>query len=208
MPLRVPPGRAGRPWLAHRIDVARRGAEVLDQKHQALLREQLRLRGLLAETESEWDACARVAGTWLRRAALLAGERRLRLARFYARGSAHIELTWRNSLGVVYPADAQLTLPDAPDFAALGGSSALVDAAAAHRLALEAAARLGAARMAYERVTAELERAARRLRAIEHRWLPEHERALAALELGLDEGEREDAARIRWVRRNLAGRRP
>ena len=44
-----------------------------------------------------------------------------------------------------------------------------------------------------------------RLRAIEHRWIPEHERALAALELALDEADREDTIRVRWVVRRRDG---
>ena len=39
MPLRVPPGRAGRLWLVRRLEIARRGVNVLDQKRQALVRE-------------------------------------------------------------------------------------------------------------------------------------------------------------------------
>ena len=39
MRVRHPPGRAGRPWLAHRLEVARRGAELLEEKQRALLRE-------------------------------------------------------------------------------------------------------------------------------------------------------------------------
>ena len=87
---------------------------------------------------------------------------------------------------------------------ALGGGSALVYAAAAYRSALAAAGRFAAARLAHERVGAELRATTRRLRAVERRWIPQHEAALAALELALDEGEREEAARIRWIVRHQA----
>jgi hypothetical protein len=52
--LRPPPGRAGRLWLLHRIDSGHRGGEVLDQKRQALLREEARLRGEVERAEAEW----------------------------------------------------------------------------------------------------------------------------------------------------------
>jgi vacuolar-type H+-ATPase subunit D/Vma8 len=204
MALRVPAGRAGRPWLARRIEVAERGAEVLEQKRQALLREQARLEGTLAEATREWDDKARLAATWLRRAAVLSGERPLALARLYAGPPAQVELAWRNALGVVYPAEARVELPEPPHgLAALGGSSALVSAATAHRDALRAAARFAAAKAARDRIGTELRRTNRRLRAIERIWLPAHERALAELELSLDEGEREEAARRRWIGRRL-----
>ena len=80
-----------------------------------------------------------------------------------------------------------------------GGSAALAYAAQAHGRALEAAARVGAVWTAHRRASEELRATTQRLRAIERRWIPEHERALAALELALDEADREDTARVRWV---------
>jgi vacuolar-type H+-ATPase subunit D/Vma8 len=176
--------------------------EVLDQKRQALLREQQRLAETLATAEGEWHERAREASTWLRRASLLGGERPLRIARAHASEEAHVQLVWRNTLGVLHPEDVRVALP-AAEALPPGGTSALAHAVAAHRRALEAAASFGAARVAHELVMAELRRTTRRLRAIERRWLPAHERALAELELALDEGEREDSARIRWAVRRL-----
>jgi V/A-type H+-transporting ATPase subunit D len=200
MRLRLPPGRAARLWLLHRIDTARRGYDVLDEKRRALLREEEQARVRAGEAERAWAESAAEARRWLLRASVLAGERPLRLARSYAGGPAEVELTWRNTLGVVNPAAAALSLPPPGRSAAFVGTSALVLAAEAHRRALEAAARLAVARETHERVAAELERTVRRLRAIERRWLPRHEGALESLELRLDEEEREESLRLRWAR--------
>ena len=195
--LRLPPGRAGRLWLLHRIDSGTRGDEVLDQKRQALLREELRLRGEVERAEDEWRHRAAEAAAWLRRAAVLGGERALELACFYAGGGAEVELVWRNTLGVVHPAEARVSQWEGrPPFV---GSPALAPATTAHRRALEAAARFAVARASHESVAAELALTARRLRTIERRWLPEHRDALQALELRLDEEEREESTRIRWI---------
>lgn len=200
MPLRVPPGRAGRPWLLHRLEVARRATDVLRQKRQALLQRQRELAAQLAAAKAEWDASAREAADWLARATVLSGMRHLRLAAFHRGGTASVRVRWRNSLGVVHPVDAEVDLPAPIDVAALGGSSTVALAVDAHRRALEVAARYAAARSAHDRVSRELARTSRRVRAIERRWIPQHERALGALELGLDEVEREEAGRVRWVR--------
>ena len=197
MALRPPPGRAGRLWLLHRIDSGRRGGEVLDQKRQALLREEARLRGEAARAEAEWRERAAEAAAWLRRAAVLGGERALGLACFYAGGSAEVELVWLNTLGVSHPAEARLSPGE--ERAPFLGTQALVPAAEAHRRALESAARLGAVSASHRRVAAELALTARRLRTIERRWLPEHEGALHELALRLDEEEREELARVRWT---------
>ncbi|HTS72322.1 MAG TPA: V-type ATP synthase subunit D [Gaiellaceae bacterium] len=207
MPLRLPTGRAGRPWLVRRLATARRGAEVLDQKRQALLRLERRLAELLSEAEADWLEAAREAETWLARAAVIGGERALELAAFYSREPARIEIAWRRTLGLAYPAEAAVTHAPAPDLSALGGSSALVYAGAAHRSALAAAAAFATTRLAHERAAAELKATTRRLRAVERRWIPRHEEALAALELALDEGEREEAARIRWIARRQPAKR-
>jgi vacuolar-type H+-ATPase subunit D/Vma8 len=98
----------------------------------------------------------------------------------------------------VYPADVEVEVPPPPDVSALGGGTTLVLAAGAHRQALQAAADHGAAKLALDRVRHELRTTTRRLRAVEKRWIPEHEAALAALELALDEGERQESARVRW----------
>lgn len=208
MPLRVPPGRMGRPWLARRLDIARRGADVLDEKRRALLALARRLAEIAEEAAREWERASREAEVWLDRARVIGGERALERAAFYSREPARIEIEWRRTLGVAYPADADVSFPDPPDLSALGSSSALVSAAAAHRAALQAGARCGAARVALARVSAELRTTTRRLRALERRWIPQHEAALAALVLSLDESEREEAARVRWLIRRGGERGP
>ncbi len=201
MRLQVPPGRAGRPWLTRRLEIAGRGADVLDEKRRALLREQRRLAVLVADTREAWERAAAEAERWLLRAALEGGERGLELAGAYVPWPAQVHVSWRNSLGVVFPEDAEVELPLSPLLVAPGGGSSLAYAVLAHREAVETAARHGAARAGYELVSAELVSTLRRLRAIERRWIPAHEAALAALTLALDETEREDAARVRWVSR-------
>jgi V/A-type H+-transporting ATPase subunit D len=204
MRLRPPPGRAGRMWLLRRLAVAQRGKDVLEQKRRALRHRIEQISEELEEARREWESEAVEAETWWQRAAVLAGERPLELARASSPGPAEITITWRNTLGVVYPDSVKVALPQGELFPA-GGSAALAYAAQAHGRALEAAARLGAVQTAHRRALEELRATTQRLRAIERRWIPEHERALAALELALDEADREDTARVRWVVRRRDG---
>lgn len=203
MRLRVPPGRPGRLWLRRRLAVAHRGHDVLEQKQHALRRQLERVEELREEARREWEARATDAERWWQRAALLAGERPLELACGAAHGRAEVDVAWRNALGVVYPSDALVSLPAAEAFPA-GGSAALAYAAEAHRRALEAAAGLGAAELAHDLTARELRTTTQRLRALERRWIPEHERVLREVELALDESDREEAARVRWVIRRHA----
>jgi V/A-type H+-transporting ATPase subunit D len=198
MKIRHPPGRAGRPWLAHRLDVATRGAELLDDKQRALLRERARLLPTLARAREQWNRLAGEAEAWLIRAALLGGERALALAAPEDGAPASVTVRWQTILGVTCPVDAQVDGP-APGGAALGASAALIEAARAHRHALEAAARVAVAERALTLVESELRATSLRRNAIRHRWIPAHERALTDLDRALEELEREDAARVRSI---------
>jgi V/A-type H+-transporting ATPase subunit D len=202
--IRTPPGRAGRLWLLRRLAVARRGHDVLEHKRQALLRQLERLEELLDDARRAWQERAREAELWWQRAAVLAGERPLELASSAVPGRAEVNLVWRNALGVVYPSEANVAVPRG-EFFPSGGSAALPYAAQAHTRALEAGAQLGATELARERTARELQATTLRLRALERRWIPEHERALHEVELALDESEREESARVRWVIRRLSG---
>jgi V/A-type H+-transporting ATPase subunit D len=198
MAIRVPPGRAGRIWLLRRLEVARRGADVLDQKRRSLLRERQRLAERLVLAATDWEFAARAAAAWNARAHALAGQRRLRLDALHS-GAATVSVTWRNMLGVLVPIDARFEPGGTPDFVALGGGAGVALSAQAHTEALSAAAAYAAARAAHEAIASELAATTLRLRAIEKRWIPDHEAALKTLELTLDENELADIARARWA---------
>ena len=79
MKVRHPPGRAGRPWLAHRLQVARRGAELLHEK-QPRCSARPTGWGRSPRARRDWEQRAREAELWLARAAMLGGERQLDFA--------------------------------------------------------------------------------------------------------------------------------
>jgi V/A-type H+-transporting ATPase subunit D len=171
-----------------RLEVARRGAEVLEQKRSTLLRERLHVEAQLAGAAADWQRASTAASAWNARATAATGPRALRLAALEAEAAA-VTVTWHNILGVVIPASAAVP----------GGSAAVRLAAEAHAVALGSAAALAALQAASDAIEAELRRTVRRLRAIEHRWIPRHEAALRRLELSLEESELADIARTRWA---------
>jgi V/A-type H+-transporting ATPase subunit D len=197
--VRHPPGRAGRPWLAHRLAVARRGAGVLDEKHRALLRERSRLEPLAERAAGEWRARAAAAQRQLTRALVLGGERQLEAAAAGGPEAAEVSVRWRTIFGVACPEGAAVASHADPLLSARGGSAALLAAAEAHRRALEAAAALAVAEGALRRIDEELRTTSLRRNAVERRWIPAHEAALTALDVALEEGEREDGMRVRWA---------
>ena len=89
-------------------------------------------------------------------------------------------------MGAQLPRAEAIDIPEPTPLSALGASSAAVLLARAGSEAARAAARYAIAQRADAELSAELGRAARRLRALRDRWIPQHEQALAALDLTLD----------------------
>ena len=199
MALRIPPGRAGRTWLLARLEVAHRGAELLDRKRQVLLGEQARIRAEAERARRDWNEAIAEVETWTSRAGIVDGAGRLELLARHAHDRACTEVSWLNFMGARIPRAELVDVPELPAVSALGGSSATVLLARACCEGTRAAIRHATAERAESELSAELGRTARRLRALRERWIPQHERALAALDLALDEAQREQAMRIRWL---------
>lgn len=202
MNVRHPPGRAGRLWLEHRIQVATTGADLLDKKRRALLQEHRRLRVLAHETEQAWTAAAYEADTWVNRAAVLAGEEKLAMMAA-AHPRAEVTVRWRSSMGVAFASEAHVDLGSSPPIAS-GGSAAADEAIPAARRAVDAAVNDAVAQSALKRIGRELAVTSRRHRALEHRWLPALAFAAARLADALEEIEREEATRILWAKQHQA----
>ena len=179
MPLRIPPGRAGRTWLRQRVASARNAADLLDHKRRELESELARLGTILTQQSDRWRQASANARLWLNRLDATAGARAFRIAAALESAVADARLEWRQVMGVRYPVDFDLVLPAAPAIALLDGGAALSVAIGAYRTATEAAVAHAVARTAHARVRAEYERTVRRLRALQLRAIPAHERHFA-----------------------------
>ncbi len=187
----VPPGRAGKLWLTRRLQVARRGADLLDRKLRILQGDLDRFRDAAARTAAEWDRCCADAEQWLVRASLLGGERAVRLA---ADGQlATVTIPYAVTMGVRHPASPACAIP-AP---LTWDGPTLARTRQAHAAALQAAVQHAAAAEAVRVIEAETLATRYRLRAIEDRWIPRLEQALAEVTLALEEQELADASRLR-----------
>ena len=192
----VPPGRAGRLWLTRRLQVARRGADLLDRKLRILQAELARFRDSEARTAAEWDRCCADAERWLLRASMLGGERAVRLA---ADGQpATVTIPYTVTMGVRHPASPACVIPASVTW----DGPTLTRTRQAHAAALEAAVRHAAAAEALRVIEAEVLATRYRLRAIEDRWIPRLEQALAEVTFALEEQELADAARLRLAIRS------
>jgi V/A-type H+-transporting ATPase subunit D len=180
-------------WLRRRLAVASRGTTLLRQKLTILAQQAELLRQHHDATARAWQAVDADARVWLTRAALLGGE----LAVRPATEPLTVELRWDTVMGLRYPTEPVVRLPDQPAGRPALGSAALVRAEALYRDAAVAAARHAAAAAALEAVAAETAATRQRLRALERRWIPRLHVALDAAELQIAELEGADAVRRR-----------
>jgi len=188
--LAVPPGRAGRLWLERRLKVARRGADLLDRKLRILQAELDQRKQAAEQTQQEWERCCADAERLLLRAALLGGQRAIRLAA--DTGAADVRISYLTTMGVRHPASGTCTIPEPAAWAGF----AMAQARQAYRTALEAAVAHSAAAAALRMIAAETAVTRYRLRAVRDRWIPRLEQARAEVIFALDELERADSARL------------
>jgi V/A-type H+-transporting ATPase subunit D len=187
-------GRAGRVRLQRRLAVARHGAELLDRKRRVLADEKDLLELRAAQTARTWRDAATEAAVWAGRAVALDGPAALTATA--PTSPAQVEVSTALAMGVEYPVEPRTSSgPSRP----VGGSSALVLAARAHRAALEAAVAHAVALRAVQVVRAELDATRTRQRAVERRLVPRLEAELDAIDRALEELEMQEAVRLRWA---------
>ncbi|MFE9773706.1 V-type ATP synthase subunit D [Streptomyces sp. NPDC005931] len=194
---RTPPGRAGRLRLRHRLEVAERGAGLLEQKLRVLRVEHERLLAAQEAAERRWHEALSEAEGWLLRGVLLGGERALEAAAA-GRGPAGISVRWTTSMGVRRPAAVSVSVPARPPRAATPANTALLHAEAAYGRAVRAAAEHAAVRAATGLVGAELVGTRHRVRALRRHWIPRLRQELDRAGMALEQAEHEDGVRRRW----------
>ncbi|MDW8806474.1 V-type ATP synthase subunit D [Streptomyces scabiei] len=203
-PRRVTPGRSGRLRLRHSLDVAERGAHLLEQKLRVLSAEHARLLNAAEAAGHTWGELLSEAERWLLRGLLLGGEQALDGAAVGI-DAAEAEVSWTTSMGVRHPAAASVSVPSRPPTAAVPANTALVHAETSYARALRAAGEYTAVRTAAELVGAEVARTRLRVRALRRHWIPRLRDTLARADLALEQAEHEDGVRRRWA---AAGRSP
>jgi V/A-type H+-transporting ATPase subunit D len=200
--IRVPPGRSGRQWLRGRLGSAEHAATLLEQKLRALHAEQSRLAEAAAHTHDELVAQAEKTKTWTLRAALTAGRRGMRLACTGA--EADVTISWATTAGVRHPTGVACSMPagvaDVPT-----GTAVARAVQEQHRL-LGAALQHAVTTSALRRLTAETDTTRRRVRVLRRHWAPLLRKALARVELELEEREQSENLRHRVASHTDLGR--
>lgn len=197
--VRIPPGRAGRLRLKHRLAVAERGADLLEQKLRALTADLADRRATLEAADREWHVLLARARTWDDRAAILDGRRAFDAA--VPPTPARVSVSWRTSMGIRIPDAAECLLPERSPNEPAPDGAALIAAEAEFRTAVAAAAHLAVEQAAVRELQAAVTATRRQVRALQRHWIPALRTALAAVETALEQTDHEDTVRrTAWAR--------
>ncbi|GGS55480.1 V-type ATP synthase subunit D [Streptomyces cinerochromogenes] len=194
---RATTGRAGRLPLRRSLATAVRGADLLERKLRLLVGREHTARQAAEDADRVWRRTLAEAETWLVRGVLLGGERAL--AEAAPADRARVDVRWAALMGVRHPVSVDWSDPVRSPAEPTPSNTALAHAETAYRAAARAAADLAAHRAAAGLLAAEAERTRQRVRALRRHWIPRLRDELAAVELAVEEAERQEAVRRRWA---------
>jgi V/A-type H+-transporting ATPase subunit D len=193
-----------------RLALAREGRALLEQKRDALLREFYRdVRTVVAQHE-ELEAAASAARMALDTAHVWLGQEQVAAAAVAAEGDIAVEVESTTVMGVVVPAVTSRDLvrsPAARDRSPLVSGPSLELVAERFEEELTIAIRLATLEARVRRLAREIRRTSSRVNALRTRVIPNLEADTRAIELGLEQREREDRFRLKRVKAVRAARR-
>jgi V/A-type H+/Na+-transporting ATPase subunit D len=186
-----------------RLGLAREGRALLEQKRDALLREFYRdVRTVVAQHE-ELEAAAGAARMALDTAHVWLGQEQVAAAAVAAEGDIAVDVETTTVMGVVVPTVSSRDLvrsPAARDRSPLVSGPSLELVAERFEEELTIAIRLATLEARVRRLAREIRRTSSRVNALRTRVIPALEADTRAIELGLEQREREDRFRLKRVK--------
>jgi V/A-type H+-transporting ATPase subunit D len=200
MRINVSPTRSNLLHMKQELQFAREGYEILDKKREVLTTELIHLAHD-AETFQEqlWSLVAAAYRT-LEQARLTMGQEHLEWAALAVNKTADVEIKFRGVMGVSIPLiEAHGGPPEMPY--SLGDTTAMLDeASAAFREVLNRVPEYSELVTSVWRLAGELRKTQRRVNALENIFIPDYEETVDFIESTLEEHEREETFRLRWIK--------
>lgn len=191
-----------------RLALARQGRDLLEQKRDALLREFYRDVRIVVAQHEELEAAAGAARMALDSAHVWLGQEAVAAAAAAAAGEISVEVESTTIMGVAVPAVVPRDLvrhPEARERSPLVSGPSLELVAERFEEVLTIAIRLATMEARVRRLAREIRRTSSRVNALRTRVIPALEADTRAIELGLEQREREDRFRLKRVKAARAG---
>ena len=198
--MEMPATRSNLIRLKDELVFARDGLELMDQKKEILVRQISSLAVRAERVRAEMNQRLSEAYDQLQESVIRHGAAAVESAGLGLRAEEQLQVLERSLMGVVLP-QVHIELPlFQPGYGFCGtGKSMDTTAAAIHR-AMEVAGELAEVEVSIERLLAELKKTLKRINVLSRIYVPRYQTTIKAIELSLEEKEREALFRLRRIR--------
>jgi V/A-type H+-transporting ATPase subunit D len=186
---------------------AREGYEILDRKREALTTELVRVAREAEQVQRRVWKLMETAYAAMRKARLTMGTNRVEWAALAAHKTVDMHLKFRGIMGVAIPVIEASGEPPEMLYSLGDTNSALDEAAASFREVLLLTPELSMLDTTVWRLAGELRKTQRRVNALQHIFIPAYEAMVSFIVSSLEEREREETFRLKWLKSKLSKQR-
>ena len=183
---------------------AREGYEILDRKREALTSELVRVAREAEQVQRRVWKLMETAYAAMRKARLTMGTNRVEWAALAANKTVDMHLKFRGIMGVAIPVIEASGEPPEMLYSLGDTNSALDEAAASFREILMLTPELSMLVTTVWRLAGELRKTQRRVNALQHIFIPAYEAMVSFIVSSLEEREREETFRLKWLKTKLS----
>jgi V/A-type H+-transporting ATPase subunit D len=202
--INVAPTRSNLIRLKKELRFAREGYEILDRKREALTGELVRVAKEADAVQKEVWALLETAYTAMAKARLVMGSDHVEWAALAVNKTVDVHLKLRGIMGVAIPSIEARGEPPKLLYSPGDTAAVLDEASAAFREVLLRVPQLAMLTATVWRLANELRKTQRRVNALQHIFIPGYEATVAFIISSLEEREREETFRLKWLKTKMA----
>lgn len=202
--INVAPTRTNLIRIKKELQFAREGYEILDRKREVLTTELVRVAHEADVLQKEVWKILEGAYRALEKAQLTLGSDHVEWAALAANKTVDVHLKLRGIMGVAIPVIEARGEPQRMLYSLSGTNAALDEASAAFREVLIKTPQLSMLVTTVWRLAGELRKTQRRVNALQHIFIPAYEETVAFIVSSLEEREREETFRLKWLKTKMA----
>ena len=202
--INIPPTRSNLLRMKQELQFAHEGYEILDRKREVLTTELIRMAHDAQVLQEEVWKLVVEAYRALEQAKLTMGQEQVERTSLAMHKTVDVQLKFRGVMGVPIPiVEAKGGPPEMPY--SLGDTRATLDqAGSAFRKVLSRIPELSELVTSVWRLAGELRKTQRRVNALQHIFIPEYEETVLFIKSALEEREREETFRLKWLKSKMA----
>ncbi len=202
--LNIPPTRSNLLRMKQELQFAREGYEILDRKREVLTTELIRLAHDAGALQEKVWKLLEESYLALEQAKLTMGQDHVEWAALAMSQTVDVQLKFRGVMGVPIPQVESRGAPLEMTYSMGATSATLDETSAAFRDVLNHIPELSELMTAVWRLAGELRKTQRRVKALQYIFIPEYEETVLFIKSALEEREREETFRLKWLKTKMA----